>query len=147
VSPRIAQKEDTARKECYTRFAVGGVGPDFIRVIAMGVQAKGSRGRRLLRRGVCRKVKFYCPLPGSPSGRPLKEAPNRAVLANFWNGYERVFDYLIDVAILVILVRVFPTGVFLSHHVIDDINLDVTRDSCPWVACRFYSISPSPGGA
>jgi hypothetical protein len=37
----------------------------------------------------CRKVKFYYPLPGSPSGRPLIEAPNRAVLANSWNGYER----------------------------------------------------------
>jgi hypothetical protein len=43
--------------------------------------------------------------------------------------------------------RVFPTGVFLSHHVIDDIDLDVTRDSCPWIACRFYLISPSAGGA
>jgi hypothetical protein len=38
--------------------------------------------------GHCRKVKFYYPLPGSPSGRPLMEAPNRAVLANSWNGYE-----------------------------------------------------------
>jgi hypothetical protein len=51
VSPPVAQKEDTARKECYTRFAVGGVGPDFIRVIAMGVQPEKSRGRRLIRRG------------------------------------------------------------------------------------------------
>jgi hypothetical protein len=48
---------------------------------------------------------------------------------------------------MVILVRVFPTGGFLSHHVIDDIALDVTRDRCPWVACRFYLISPSAGGA
>jgi hypothetical protein len=87
VSPRVAQKEDTARKECYTRFAVGGVGPDFIRAIAMGVQPE-SRGRRLIRRGVCRKVKFYYPLPGSPSGRPLIEAPNRAVLANSGNAYK-----------------------------------------------------------
>jgi hypothetical protein len=38
--------------------------------------------------GRCRKVKFYYPLPESPSGRPLIEAPNRAVLANSWNGYE-----------------------------------------------------------
>jgi hypothetical protein len=90
VSPRVAQKEDTARKECYTRFAVGGVGPDLIRVIAMGVQPEKSRGRRLIRRGVCRKVKIYYPLPGSPSGRPLIEAPNRAVLANSWNGYEGI---------------------------------------------------------
>jgi hypothetical protein len=37
---------------------------------------------------LCRKAKFNCPLPGSPSGRPLMEAPNRAVLANSWNGYE-----------------------------------------------------------
>jgi hypothetical protein len=88
VSPSIAQKEDTSRKECYTRFAVGGVGPDFLRVMAMGVHPEESRGRRLIRRGVCRKVKFYYPLPGSPSGRPLIEAPNRAVLANSWNGYE-----------------------------------------------------------
>jgi hypothetical protein len=88
VSPRVAQKEDTARKECYTRFAVGGVGPDFLRVMAMGVHPEESRGRRLIRRGVCRKVKIYYPLPGSPSGRPLIEAPNRAVLANSWNGYE-----------------------------------------------------------
>jgi hypothetical protein len=95
----------------------------------------------------CRKAKFNCPLPGSPSGRPLTEAPNRAILANSWNGYEGVFDYLIGVAILVILVRVFPIGVFLSHHVIDDIGLDVTRNSCPWVACRFSSISSSAGGA
>jgi hypothetical protein len=36
----------------------------------------------------CRKVKIYYPLPGSPSGRPLIEAPNRAVLATSWNGYE-----------------------------------------------------------
>jgi hypothetical protein len=49
--------------------------------------------------------------------RPLIEAPNRTILANSWNGYEEVFDYLIGVAILVIWVRVFPTGVFLSHHV------------------------------
>jgi hypothetical protein len=28
-----------------------------------------------------------------------------------------VFDYLIGIAIMVVLVRVFPTGVFLSHHV------------------------------
>jgi hypothetical protein len=95
----------------------------------------------------CRKVKFNCPLPGSPSGRPLIEAPNRAVLASSWNGYEGVLDYLIGIAIMVVLVRVFPTGVFLSHHVVDDIGLDVTRDSCPWVACRFYLISPSAGGA
>jgi hypothetical protein len=113
----------------------------------MGVQAEESRGRRLIRRGVCRKVKFYCPLSGSPSGTPLIEAPNQAVFAHFWNGYEGVFDYLIGVAILVILMRVFPTGVFLSHHVIDDIGLDVTRDSFPWIACRFYLISPSAGGA
>jgi hypothetical protein len=65
----------------------------------------------------CRKAKFNCPLPGSPSGRPLIEAPNRAVLANSWNGYEGVFDHLFGVAIMVILVRVFPTGGFLSHHV------------------------------
>jgi hypothetical protein len=68
-------------------------------------------------------------------------------LANSWNGYEGVFDYLIGVAILVISVRVFPTGVFLSHHVIDDIGFDVTRDSCPWIAYRFYLTSPSAGGA
>jgi hypothetical protein len=42
---------------------------------------------------------------------------NLAILANYWNGYERVFDYLIGVAILVILVRVFPIGGFLFHHV------------------------------
>ena len=29
----------------------------------------------------------------------------------------------------------------------DDIGLDVTRDRCPWVTCRFYLISPSAGGA
>jgi hypothetical protein len=28
---------------------------------------------------VCRKAKFNCPLPGSLYGRPLIEAPNRAV--------------------------------------------------------------------
>jgi hypothetical protein len=67
--------------------------------------------------GMCRKAKFNCLLPGSPSGRPLIEAPNRAVLANSWNGYEGVFDHLFGVAKMVILVRVFPTGVFLSHHV------------------------------
>jgi hypothetical protein len=65
----------------------------------------------------CRKAKFNCPLPGIPSGRPLIEASNRAVLASSWNGYEGVFDYLIGIAIMVVLVRVFPTGVFLSHHV------------------------------
>jgi hypothetical protein len=81
--------------------------------------ATGSRSANHRRLAVpaCRKAKFNCPLPGSPSGRPLIEAPNRAVLANSWNGYEGVFDYLIDVAILVILARVFPTGVFLSLHV------------------------------
>jgi hypothetical protein len=62
------------------------------------------------------KAEFNCPLPGSPSGRPLIEAPNRAVLANSWNGYEGVVDHLFGVAMMVILVRVFPTGVFLSHH-------------------------------
>jgi hypothetical protein len=45
-----------------------------------------SRGR--LVDGLCRKVKFYYHLPGSPSGRPLIDAPNRAVLVNSWNGYE-----------------------------------------------------------
>jgi hypothetical protein len=39
-------------------------------------------------KALCKKVKIYYPLPGSPSGRPLIEAPNRAVLANSWNGYE-----------------------------------------------------------
>jgi hypothetical protein len=29
--------------------------------------------------GICRKAKFNCRLPGSPYGRPLIEAPNRAV--------------------------------------------------------------------
>ena len=29
----------------------------------------------------------------------------------------------------------------------DEIGLDVTRDRCPWVACRFYLVSPSAGGA
>jgi hypothetical protein len=66
---------------------------------------------------LCRKAKFNCPLPGSPSGRPLIEAPNRAVLANSWNGYEGGFDHLFGAAIMVILVTVFPTGGFLSHHV------------------------------
>jgi hypothetical protein len=66
---------------------------------------------------MCRKAKYNCPLPGSLSGRPLIEAPNRAVLANSWKVYEGVFDYLIGVAIMVVLVRVFPTGGFLSHHV------------------------------
>jgi hypothetical protein len=65
----------------------------------------------------CRKAKFNCTLSGSPSGRPLIEAPNRAVLANSWNGHEGVVDHLFGVAIMVILVSVFPTGVFLSHHV------------------------------
>jgi hypothetical protein len=55
--------------------------------------------------------------PGSPSGRPLIEALNRNVLATSWNGYEEVFDHLFGVATMVVLVRVFPTGVFLSHHV------------------------------
>jgi hypothetical protein len=72
---------------------------------------------RLLTKGVCRKAKFNCPLPGSPSWRPLIEAPNRAVLANSWNDYEVVFDHLFGIAIMVILLRVFPTGGFLSHHV------------------------------
>jgi hypothetical protein len=66
---------------------------------------------------LCRKAKFNCPLPGSSSGRLLIEAPNWAVLANSWNGFEGVFDHLFGIAIMVILVRVFPTGVFLSHHV------------------------------
>jgi hypothetical protein len=51
VSPRVAQKEDTARNEGYTRFAAGGEVPDFLRVMAMGVRAEESRGRRLIRRG------------------------------------------------------------------------------------------------
>jgi hypothetical protein len=68
-------------------------------------------------------------------------------LANSWNGYGGVFDYLIGIAIMVVLVRVFPTWFFLSHHVIDEIGLDVTRDSCPWIAYMFYLISPSAGGA
>jgi hypothetical protein len=46
----------------------------------MGVQAEGSRGRRLLRRGVYRKVKCYYLLPGILSGLPLIEAPNRTVM-------------------------------------------------------------------
>ena len=50
----------------------------------------------------CRKAKFNCPLPGSPSGRPLIEAPNRTVLANSWNGYEGLFYYLFGVATMVI---------------------------------------------
>ena len=50
----------------------------------------------------CRKAKFNCPLPGSPSGRPLIEAPNRTVLANSWNGYKGLFYYLFGVATMVI---------------------------------------------
>jgi hypothetical protein len=49
---------------------------------------------------LCRKAKFNCPLPGSPSGRPLIEAPNRAVLANSWNGYEGDLIILFGVAIV-----------------------------------------------
>jgi hypothetical protein len=71
-----------------------------------------SRGTSTPKEGVCRKAKFNCTLPGSPYGRSLIEAPNRAVLANSWNGSEGVFDYLIGVAIMVVLVRVFPTGIF-----------------------------------
>jgi hypothetical protein len=59
------------------RFAVGGVFPDFISLISMVVQAEESRGRRLLRRGVFRKVKLYCRLPEIPSGRLLIEDPIR----------------------------------------------------------------------
>ena len=78
------------------------VGADIVGVIAMGVRAEESRGRRLLRRGVCRKAKFNCLLPGSSSGRPLIEAPNRTVLANSWNGYKGLFYYLFGVATMVI---------------------------------------------
>jgi hypothetical protein len=71
----------------------------------------------ILLRKLVGKRNLTAPLSGSPSGRPLIEAPNRAVLANSWNGYEGLFDHLFGVAIMVILVRVFPTGGFLSHHV------------------------------
>jgi hypothetical protein len=81
-------------------------------LLDVGISRLGQYRTNGISLASCRKVKFYCPLPGSPSGRPLMEAPNRAVLANSWNVYERVFDYLIDVAILVVLVRVFPTGFF-----------------------------------
>jgi hypothetical protein len=77
-----------------------------------GRTCRGVAGHRLLRRGVCRKAKFDCPLYGSPTGRPLIEAPNRNVLANSWNGFDGVLDHLFGVAIMVILVRVFPTGFF-----------------------------------
>jgi hypothetical protein len=38
---------------------------------------------------ICRKVKFYCPLPGSLSGLPLIEAPNRTVMTTLceWAGH------------------------------------------------------------
>jgi hypothetical protein len=58
-----------------------------------------------------------CTSPIWYTWRSLIEIPNRDGLANFWNGYEGVFDHLFGVAIMVVLVRVFPTGVFLSYHV------------------------------
>jgi hypothetical protein len=82
------------------------------KIVGVRQGADGKLRYRIRWYGYCRKAKFNCPLSGSPSGRPLIEAPNRAVLANSWNGYEGAFDHLFGVAIMVILVRVFRTVFF-----------------------------------
>jgi hypothetical protein len=114
-SPPLGKTTDVPRRDMRDTKASSGC--RYRQCHGHGRTCRGVAGHRLLRRGVCRKSKFNWPLRGSPSGRPLIEAPNRAVLANSWNGYEGVLDHLFGVAIMVILVRVFPTGFFLSLHV------------------------------
>jgi hypothetical protein len=77
-----------------------------------------SRGRGLLRRGLCRKVKFYCPLPESPSGRLLIRDPNPDPNLDLMVAHMPLQVIYLVVTMTVILVRVFSTWGILSHRAI-----------------------------